>query len=149
MLPASKKSTLPKRVDENLGHEDDLEEFDHSEQELEEETEEVTDSNDVSSNESNLDYSSRLNLGECSAQYCSDEGNAFHPNGKPTLQSLRSRNRNFRSQRYNQFPWITVCVSSKIFFVTIVDMLKSISGLHLGVEKRLSQRQDLKIGKKR
>ena len=56
MLPASKKSTPPQTVDENLSHEDDLEEFDHSEQESEEETEEVTDSNDVSANESNLEY---------------------------------------------------------------------------------------------
>ena len=35
MLPASKKST-PLPVDENIHHEGDLEEFDHSEQESEE-----------------------------------------------------------------------------------------------------------------
>ena len=122
----------------NFGLKDDEDEFDFFEQESDEE--EVIDSTihmSLSINESNLGCSTRMNLGECSAQCCADqEVNPFHLNDKTTLQSRRSKNRNFRSQWFSQFPWITVCVSNKKVFVTIVNMLKSINGLQqVGVEK--------------
>jgi len=52
----------------------------------------------------------------CSHQCCSDETKAFHPMDKPTLQSLRIKNRNFQSSWLKEFPWISVCVSRKKAF---------------------------------
>ena len=98
MLQASKKCPP------NTGLEDELDDDSQSEKEIDEEEvdDNRADKNNGTKNSGNLE--------ECPAQCCSDESNAFHPNDKPTVQSMRNK-RNFRPQWYTQFPWISICIS--------------------------------------
>ncbi len=49
----------------------------------------------------------------CAGPCCSTPEKAFQPNDQQTLALLTVKKRNFQPQWYRQFPWLTVCISSK------------------------------------
>ena len=52
----------------------------------------------------------------CTAQCCSSDEKGFHPIDKPTLHLIATEKRNFQSQWYKQFPWLTICTTYKKVF---------------------------------
>lgn len=67
-------------------------------------------------NDIDQSLSSEILASGCSAQCCTDEGKAFQPTDRPTLQLMKSKTRNFQAGWYKQFPWISVCVTRKKIF---------------------------------
>ena len=53
---------------------------------------------------------------QCSAQCCSTADEAFQPTDKPTLSGLSSKQRNFQSKWYKDYPWLSVCATYKKVF---------------------------------
>ena len=51
-----------------------------------------------------------------SAQCCSTADEAFQPTDKPTLSGLSSKQRNFQSKWYKDYPWLSVCATYKKVF---------------------------------
>ena len=55
------------------------------------------------------EYSSQ----RCVAQCCTTDEEAFQPVDKPTLSMLLSKQRNFQSKWYKEFPCLTICIMNK------------------------------------
>lgn len=82
-------------------------------QDEESETEEL--SSVVSDSEVTSDYTPGGST-ECIALCCVNSVQPFQPKHKQILLTLSYKKRNFQSQWYASFPWLTVCISQKKVF---------------------------------